>query len=108
MSEQGEFKWCSKAHARRNDPATSKEAASSLSAEVLTKVEVAILGALRDAGDEGCTTREIAEVTGIDWGTITPRLKPMEEKGAVMRTDKLRMNPSGRRSLVWIERKHDA
>ena len=79
-----------------------------MSAEVLTKVEVAILGALRDAGDEGCTSREIAEVTGIDWGTITPRLKPMEEKGAVMRTDKLRMNPSGRRSLVWIERKHDA
>ena len=104
MSDQGEFLWCSQAYARRNDPSTSKEAASSLSEETLNKVEVAILGALREAGEHGCTTREIAAATGIDWGTVTPRLKPMESKGAVVRTDELRENPSGRRSLVWRAR----
>jgi len=101
------FNWKrTQAHARRGDPKTSKEAAASLTSEILTKVESSILDALSTAGDAGLTTREIAEVAGIDWGTITPRLKPMEKKGAVTRTDRLRANPSGRKSTVWKIRNH--
>lgn len=107
MSDQPTFNWKRpQAHARREDPKTSKEAAASLTSKVLTAVEVSILDALSAAGQGGLTTREIAEVADIDWGTVTPRLKPMEEKGAVTRTDELRANPSGRRSIVWKIRNH--
>jgi DNA-binding MarR family transcriptional regulator len=82
---------------RTTDPETSKEAARSIDP---SKLERKILDVLQGRPG-GLTTREMAANLGIDWGSITPRLKPMVAKGLVVTTDEKRRGNSGRRSIVW-------
>jgi len=90
--------------ARRNDPETSHEAAESLDT---TRLQGIVLDALREAR-HGLITHEIAHRTGISWGTITPRMKPLVKKKLVYDTGRRRSwygspgNPaSTRMSIVW-------
>lgn len=82
----------SAARARRTDPHTSHEAAASVDVQ---ERERQVLEALANH-PEGLTTREMAEVTGIDRVSLSPRTKPLERKGLVAR--------SGTRdkSTVWV------
>jgi predicted transcriptional regulator len=82
---------------RNTDPDTSEAAAKSLD---VTKLEAKIYEAIKSRPG-GLTTREMAAVLGIDWGSITPRCKPMEAKGKIYRTDERRRWKSGRYGIVW-------
>jgi hypothetical protein len=90
--------------AREDDPETSHEAAHSLDPTRLYGIIVKILLKIGPA-----TTHEIADASdGIGWGSISPRMKKMEEKGLVYRTGEARADrggkdrkPTNRKSIVW-------
>ena len=80
------------AFSRSGDPATSRDAASAVN---VRQREAEVLAALTGLGGEATTT-EIAEFGGLDKWSVSPRMKPLEGKGLVERTDK-RHN----RQIVW-------
>lgn len=82
MSRRDLFDDDSGAYARYSDPDTSWEAAAKVP---VSEREARVLGALKAAGASGLTTHEIEDVTGLAAGTVTPRMKPLEEKGLVVR-----------------------
>lgn len=99
--------WCSVAEsgaARKSDPQTSHDAAASLDPTHLYGIIADILRMART----GLISHEIAEVAGMSWGTISPRMAPMRRKGLVFPSDRLRTwhgspgnPPSDRMNTVW-------
>lgn len=87
--------------ARTKDPVTSHAAGVAI-AEIQDHLFDQIHAWLFLRGEEGGTSFEIADGTGIERVTISPRLKPMEKLGLVQRTDGRRAGPSGRPSIVWV------
>ncbi|BBZ93122.1 hypothetical protein BRDID11004_59790 [Bradyrhizobium diazoefficiens] len=73
------------AYARRTDPKTSHDAASSMK-DMLPQLQAAVLGSLRRAGQRGRTLDELIEDTGIEKVTISPR----------------RLGRSHRHQIVWL------
>ena len=91
----------SRAFARSTDPATSFAAARAVE-RTLPVLEQSVLGALSAVGSYGATAYEISEALDVPTGSVTPRLRPLERKGLVERTDLRRLGPRGRvGSTVW-------
>ena len=88
FSQEGE------AHARSTDPGTSHAAAAIVRGELATRREGECLRALREAGT-AMTTDDIAAATGIEYRSVTPRMKPLESKGLVRR------NGRQGRKILW-------
>ncbi len=91
--------------ARSDDPETSKSAAAFIKPRTQA-LHVAVRKALADRitgkyPRPGLTTREIAEATGIDWGSITPRMLPLEILGHVQRGPKRDTPAHPRPALTW-------
>ena len=80
------------ARARATDPETSHDAAARVD---VTRRESQVMDALV-ALDGQATSREIAYKAGVDKWSISPRLKPLEEKGYIRRTDQRRD-----KQIVW-------
>lgn len=74
------------AHARTTDPDTSHAAAETVNA---TALEQAVLADLRKNGP--ATSRELADRIPMDYASVTPRIKPLREKGLV----NFAFNPEG-------------
>jgi hypothetical protein len=89
------------AHARKTDPATSHEAAKLITPS-LNKIEQVIYDALRSFLPGGATSDEIVEASGIQYRTVTPRLKPMCKKGFVVDSGGTKRGDSGRRQIIWV------
>ena len=85
------------AYARRSDPLTSKASAQRVTATV-SELQALVLASLRRHGPG--TSEEIAQWTGRSLVTISPRLKPLEAKGDVIRSGK-KLNQSGHQATVW-------
>lgn len=85
---------------RLGDPETSKAAAESIDP---SKIERAVLAALRV---RSMTAEEIAEHTKIRLGSITPRMRPLEKREQIERTDEKRKGESGRGRIVWRLKTH--
>ena len=86
---------------RHNDPDTSMRAARSISATNLEKI---VHTFLFSTGRE-LTAFEIARGLNMDIRTVSPRLKPLERKGGVMRTGKRHcLNDAGNPTLMitWL------
>lgn len=75
--------------ARTSDPVTSKIAAATVAGGRANELEQVVLDALRDnprgKGKHPCglTTHEICDVTGQEWNSISPRMKPLCKKGRI-------------------------
>lgn len=82
-------------YARNTDPLTSDLAAESVP---VNNVEAACLVHLQCYG--GRTSEGISEGTGIRLVTVSPRLKPMEERGLIYRNGTM-ANRSGRPAIIW-------
>ena len=83
------------AYARNSDPQTAKDAANIVKSN-LPFLEGQVYDALQNSAN-GLTTIDIAEITGLDRVTVSPRIKPLCNKGLV--------KDSGRRngrSIVWV------
>ena len=86
------------ARARNTDPLTSDLAADSVQ---VTGLEALVLSTLRTA-PQGLTSEELAFFIGLSLVTISPRLRPLLEKGLVMKAPETRANRSGRQAIVWL------
>lgn len=83
--------------ARRRDPDTAKKAAASVP---VADLEARVLRALR-LSKAGMTTHELAWLLKVDLVSVSPRLRPLAEKGLVQDSGERRRGDSGRSSIVW-------
>ena len=67
------------AWARNTDPDTSHDAANKFDA---TKCEAIVLASLR-ANPDGLTNHEVSELTGLEIGSVSPRMRPLVRKELV-------------------------
>lgn len=84
------------AAARRTDPSTSHAAASAVDA---TRLETIVMKQLKHHG--GMTTHELADSTGLDLVSISPRMRPLVRKNLVRDSGKKRGGSNHRASIVW-------
>ena len=84
---------------RDKDPETSVHAAAKVDT---TWLEYVVLECLLKLGDKGATTEELANILKIERVTVSPRLRPLCNKGFVQESDLRRVGKSGRKSIVWI------
>ena len=87
------------ARARTTDPATSHAAAALVDTN---SVADRILSALK-AAEDGLTTYELAEATGLARVSVSPSMKPMEIKGFIHRAGTRLTPETNRNALVWYE-----
>lgn len=83
------------AYARRSDPATARDAAASVD---VSKQQEMILHYL---DWKPGTTGEIAEYYDLPRDSISPRIRPLVDKGLVIDSGERRAGPSGRKAIVW-------
>ncbi len=81
-----------------SDPDTSREAAKAIE-RFLPRCERLVMDALAQSG--GSTAQELEALTGLVGDNIRPRLKALEERGRVVKTDERRRTASGRMAAVW-------
>lgn len=89
------------AYARNTDPTTSHIAAGDAEGKRASHLESIVL-ALLSKYREGLTTHEIAEKSGVCWGSITPRIRPLIKRGLVLNSGMKRPSPYGKPCIVWI------
>ncbi len=89
-----------RALSRRTDPATAEAAAQSVTPE-LPRLENVVLDALKQRGERGATTNELASLTGMSLVTVSPRIRPLVRKNLVEDSGERRAGASGRKSTVW-------
>ncbi|MBZ5700287.1 MAG: hypothetical protein LAN84_00410 [Acidobacteriia bacterium] len=81
---------------RRRDPDTAKKAAAAVP---VADLEARVLQALRLL--KGATTHELAWFLKVDLVSVSPRMRPLAEKGLVRDSGERRRGESGRASIVW-------
>lgn len=86
------------AHARTTDPATSHYAAETLDVRPIDRM---ILAALHLRGDDGATSSELADLTGLDRVTVSPRLRPLTRLGKILDTGQTRRYRTQKPGIVW-------
>lgn len=84
------------AKARNTDPLTSDLAADTVP---VSRLQDTCLRHIR-FWPYGCTSEQLADSTGIALVTVSPRLKPLEQRGLIYR-DGTRTNRSGKQAIVW-------
>jgi predicted ArsR family transcriptional regulator len=87
--------------ARKSDPDTAKRAAASVDARSVEGIVVGILRRHEVQFHEGLTTEEIAQKSGLSLVTVSPRMRPLSEKGLVADSGLRRKNESGRQAIIW-------
>lgn len=86
---------------RNDDPVTSAEAAAAIVEHISTLQQVILRTLKRHS--RGLTTRELSYHSGIEFATVTPRMRPMAEKGWVLMTSAKAKNPHGKGwGHVWV------
>lgn len=74
------------AHARRSDSDTSHEAAKSIRGRPASDLEMIVVETLIAHGP--LTSRQVAEKTGVDHQSITPRFAPLRRQNRIRNTGK--------------------
>lgn len=84
--------------ARSHDPATSHDAAESITASHMEQV---VLEKIEDFGSDGCISDQVlSALPHYGYSTVTARYKQLKEKGFVKVDDRKRKGKSGRGQLV--------
>jgi predicted transcriptional regulator len=81
--------------ARITDAETSKEAAK-LNTSFLQQQVLSVL-----IKEGPMTAEQVSEFTGISQQSLTPRFRPLAEKGLIMDTGERRKNRSGKSAILW-------
>lgn len=99
MSTQLDF-WDEEPHglARHSDPPTSHMAAEQVN---VTRIEYIVAAAIRRAGSRGLIAAELPDQTGLPLNTVTPRTRPLADKGVIYDSGEKRPGPSGKLQIVW-------
>lgn len=100
LEEEGVRVKQSRAKARKTDPATSKVAATDIN--VGGKVNKREEQVLRCLAEHGALNWDgIAMKTGLRPGTVSPRFKPLREKGLIYDTGETAPGVSGSPQILW-------
>ena len=84
--------------ARRNDPATSHEAAESVDTSHMEQV---VLEAIQDFKEKGCISDQVvSKLSHHRYSSVTARYKQLKEKGLVIVDHRKRTAISGRSQLI--------
>jgi len=97
--------------ARRTDPETAHEGADRGN-QNFPNVSEAILNTLQKVWPEGMTTEELSDQTGLRLVSVSPMMKPLEERRRVVRqvvgvtakgkpSYRKRQNRSGVSAIIW-------
>lgn len=87
----------SDAYARKWDPDTSRAAAESVQ---LTGLEDRVTAALAQC-PAGATSFELADLLGLSLVTVSPRMRPLVDKGIVRDSTRRMTAENGRERIVW-------
>ena len=95
------------AHARTEDPEESHISAMATRGKEAARLERIVLKALLDVYPKGLSNHGICNHTGLGWGSTSPRIKPLRNKGLVEgREDEngkpIRVYDSSQPSRVWF------
>ena len=85
--------------ARNSDPITSHQAAASIDA---AKLEAQVYKVIFSHGRVGCISDDVKEAMGLDNNSITPRFKPLKNRGHIIDTGWGRPGRSGRQQTILI------
>tara|TARA_B100000378_G_scaffold272911_2_gene265070 strand:- start:3008 stop:3241 length:234 start_codon:yes stop_codon:yes gene_type:complete len=66
------------------------------------------LRAIRDAGNRGLTTNELAEAVSIGRESIQPRTSELRVMGLIRDSGNRRENANGKSAIVWVASAGDA
>lgn len=80
---------------------TSSEAAREI-ARTVGHLQRIALRAIRAAGARGLTTYELAAAARVPRDSIQPRTSELRALGLIRDSGARRLNPNGRRAIVWI------
>jgi len=102
MTDQGDL-FSEHGLARNTDPPTSKVAAQTVKAARLELLVLGVFVKMRKQGKfGGLTIRELAKIEDYDLWSISPRFRPLVNKGLIYDTEVRRINPlSGKKAIVW-------
>ena len=93
------------AFVRASDPETSAQAAEAMRGQAAGRVEQIVMDAMMRLGGSGTAYEIETEVNRvhpkIDSNTISPRMKPLEAKNLIRRTDKRGPGRGTRSQIVW-------
>jgi hypothetical protein len=91
--------------ARSSDPSTAHGAADAITGKEAGRVERMVLDAMTRLGGSGTAYEIEVEVQrmhpGINSNTTSPRLKPLEGKRRVRRTDRRGPGRGNRQQIIW-------
>ena len=87
--------------ARNTDPETSHESADAVQGAKASRIEQMVLDALLAARGRGMTPHELVAYIGLPWSTVTPRLRPLANRGLVVDSGGRRFGPTDRACIVW-------
>lgn len=80
---------------------TSALAAADMAPKI-GRLQRTTLQIVKDAGARGITTNEIAELCGIDRGSVQPRTSELRLLGLIRDSGYRRCNANGKKAIVWI------
>ena len=80
---------------------TSIEAADAM-ASVTGRLRQIAYRSIKEAGESGLTTDELATVTGFDRGSIQPRTSELKLMHRIKDSKLRRKNANGKRAIVWV------
>lgn len=86
-----------RAYARANDPQTSHQAAASVN---VSELDRKVLDSMKRLG-RFATTDEIVIESGLEAGSVTPRMKHLEKAKLVRRTGSKRPSRRNRPQIIW-------
>jgi hypothetical protein len=85
--------------ARDTDPVTSHNAAASVNA---TRLEAMVYQAVHSFGADGAIAEEIKLRLNMDYNSVTPRIRPLINKGLLINTEWQRKASTNRGQMIVI------
>ncbi|MGE0773677.1 MAG: hypothetical protein AB7G25_09160 [Sphingomonadaceae bacterium] len=77
-------------------------AAADFLAPKIGRLQRTTLQIIKEAGARGITTKEIAELCGIDRGSVQPRTSELKLLGLIHDSGYRRCNANGKKAIVWV------
>lgn len=84
---------------------TSAEAWASIASQADTLRGIAFR-LIHQSGGRGMSALEVVAASGRDRWSIQPRISELASKGSVVDSGRTRLNPSGKRAIVWVVPEH--
>lgn len=81
---------------RNTDPDTSRDAAASVDCNQYEWLVLKVLYL-----ENGATIKAVTQSANRPEVSISPRFRPLAEKGLIYDTGERRTNPSGRKAILW-------